>query len=479
MDLINTLESQNKKKPLKRAMSGFEVEMHILKASGRMSYKGFDLVNKVKEKYPEVDVVKECGKNMLELGCYPNINSYNPAMEMIKSIEKVMEVAKENKLRIFPFSTYPGKIKTRFTPDTTGKYKIQEKIFGKDKFALATKVVGFHHHYAFPKGVFDNEKKELKLLVDSKLKRSLINCYNFEIAIDPILTLLTQSSPFFEGRILAKNSRILVYRGGKKLDYPGLYDKLQLLGGLPPYKQTQVDLDNSLKLRETKWQKLVEEANPKANFKEIYPHNLDISWNPVKINKHGTLEQRGLDINYMSTMFAVSALIKFSLRKIQREFIEVIPADNGMNDSFIIRNGIMYIPPHTYVRNNLQRASVYEGFANKELYEYTKRFFRLAKSSVPKFYLPLLKKIEAMIKKKRSLSDEMLTLARRKGWVNKKGKISRRKAKRFACYYSDKFEKDLIETKKIVETIMAEHKKSEQTQISEDDEPNKSTKNKK
>ena len=459
MSLINTSESQNEKRPLKRAMSGFEVEMHILNSDGSMSYKGFELTQKVKEKYPEVDVVKECGKNMLELGCYPCVNSYNPALEMIDSIEKVIEVAKENNLIVFPFSTYPGHIKTKFTPDITGKYKIQEKIFGKEKFSLATKVVGFHHHYAFPKGVFDNNKKELKLLIDIKLKRSLINSYNFEIAIDPILTLLTQSSPFFEGKVFAKNSRIVVYRGGKKLDHPGFYDECQIMGALPPYKQTETDLLSSLKLKERKWEKLIKKVNPNINFRELYPYSLDISWNPVKINKHGTLEQRGLDVNYMSTMFAVSALIKFTLKKIQRDFIEVIPADLGISDSFKIRKGIMFIPPHTYVRKKLQKASAYEGFANKELYEYTKRFFRLAKSLAPKYYLPLIKKIEIMIKKKRSLSDEMLTLAKRKGWVDKKGKISYKHAKEFGCYYSEKFEKDLIETKQIVTKIMEEHKK--------------------
>ncbi|NQU98179.1 hypothetical protein HQ533_01825 [Candidatus Woesearchaeota archaeon] len=463
MDLINTLESQNEKRPLKRAMSGFEVEMHILKSNGSMSYKGFDLVQKVKKKYPEVDVVKECGKNMLELGCYPDINSYNPALEIINSIEKVIEVAKENKLIIFPFSTYPGLIKTKLTPDTSGKYELQKKIFGKEKFSLATKVVGFHHHYAFPKGVFDYNKKELKLLLDSKLKRSLINSYNLEIAIDPILSLLTQSSPFFEGEILAKNSRILVYRGGKKLKYPGLYDKLQTLGALPPYKQTATDLISSLKLREKKWAELVKKVDSKIDFRKIYPYNLDISWNPVKINKHGTLEQRGLDINYMSTILGVSALIKFTLKKIQRDFIEVIPSDKGITNSFKIKEGIMFIPPQTYIRKKLQKASAYEGFANKELYEYTKRFYRLAKSLCPEVYKPLLKKVESMIKKKRSLSDEMLTLARRKKWVNKKGKIPPIHTKKFARYYSEKFEKDLIETKQIVEEIITTHKNIKQT----------------
>ena len=110
----------------------------------------------------------------------------------------------------------------------------------------------------------------------------------------------------------------------------------------------------------------------------------------------------------------------------------------------------------------VQKTYRFEGFANKELYEYTKRFFRLAKSLCPEFYMPLLKKMGLMIKKKRSLSDEMLALAKPKGWVNKKGRISSKHAKEFGCYYSEKFEKDLIETKQLVENIMKEHKKMEE-----------------
>ena len=42
------------------------------------------------------------------------------------------------------------------------------------------------------------------------------------------------------------------------------------------------------------------------------------------------------------------------------------------------------------------------------------------------------------------------------------GRISSKHAKEFGCYYSEKFEKDLIETKQFVENIMKEHKKMEE-----------------
>ena len=88
------------------------------------------------------------------------------------------------------------------------------------------------------------------VLIDSKLKQSMLSCYNFEIAIDPIITLFTQSSPFVDGEYLAKDSRMVIYRGGGKLKYSkGLYSSHQQFGALPPYKQTATDLYSSLKLR--------------------------------------------------------------------------------------------------------------------------------------------------------------------------------------------------------------------------------------
>ena len=458
MRVINLVKKQNKKKPLKISKTGLEIEFFTLGETGEMVYKGPNLIKKVQKKYPSTAIIEECGKNMIEIGCYPCINTYNPAMDLIKSIEKTIKTAKKNKLRLYGFGTYPGKSKTKIT-EATKSYNVKEKIFGKETFSLATKAIGFHHHYAFPKGVFDEEKKELKLLVDSKLKRSLINSYNFEIAIDPILTLLTQSSPFFEGKLLAKDSRMLIYRGGKKLNYKGVYNKYQQVGGLPPYKQTATDLIRSLKNRQQRWGRLIKKVDPSLNIDTIYPFKLNISWNPVKINKLGTLEQRGMDMNYMSILLGVSALIKFSLKKIQREFIEVIPSDRGINEPFKIKKGVMFIPPHTHIREKLQKASAYEGYKNKELYEYTKKFYKFAKSVSPEFYYPMYKKIEDMINKKTSVSDEIINFAKRKNLITKKGTISEKSANIIALHFSKKFEKDLKETKRKIRKLMLKHQK--------------------
>lgn len=458
MKLVNVHKKQSSKRPLKRSMTGLEIETFLMDEGGRISYNNLELIKRVLKQHPKAEILKECGRNMIEFGCYPSINTYNPAIEIIGSLEKTIGVAEGMGLRLFPFGTYPGSYRAEFTPDRSGGYRIKKKIFGKERFALATKAVGFHHHYALPKGVFDYAKKNIKMLFDSKLQRSMLNAYNFEIAIDPVLTLLMQSSPFIDGRNLAKDCRMLIYRGGKKLKYPkGLYADLQQLGGLPPYKQTETDLINSLKRRREIWKKKVNEADPSAKMSRLYPYNLDIGWNPVKINKQGTLEQRGMDMNFMSVLLGVSALLKFCLKKIQREFIEVIPSDIGIKDPFRIRKGIMFIPPQTHVRVVYQKMSAYEGFESDELFEYAKRFFTFAKSVTPDFYYPILKKIESMIAKRRSISDEMLSFAKRKKYLDAHGNISDENAAEFALHYSRMFESDLKRSKAIVKRIMKTH----------------------
>ncbi|MBU1703886.1 MAG: hypothetical protein KJ922_00820, partial [Nanoarchaeota archaeon] len=374
MKLINEEYSQLKTKVLKRSMTGQEAEFHMLDNKGKVSDRAHEVIQELLSKYPDMPVTKEIGQNMIEFGCYPDIKTYNPALNMIDSIQKAQQVCVEKGLTLFPFATYPGKFEPKIQEGEG--YLIKQKIFGEDKVKVTCRVTGYHNHYTLPKGVFDDKKKEIRMLKKSKLKRTMVSSYNFEIAADPALTLFTQCSPFYEGQNLAKDSRMLVYRGGKKLKYmDGVYSRLQQIGGLPPYKQTGTDIFSSLNKRWERWEREVKRVSPQTDFDKLYPHKLDIGWNPVKLNKHGTLEQRGMDVNFLSILIGVGVLLKFSLKTIQREFVEVLPADFAIEEAFKIENGMLYIPPHSYVRNKLQYWSAYKGYGNKEMYNYAKRFF--------------------------------------------------------------------------------------------------------
>ena len=61
MRLVNVAKKQNKRRPLKIPKTGLEVEFHLIDKKGNISYKGLDIIKKVEKKYPNVDIIKECG----------------------------------------------------------------------------------------------------------------------------------------------------------------------------------------------------------------------------------------------------------------------------------------------------------------------------------------------------------------------------------------------------------------------------------
>lgn len=451
MSLINPEhDNQKYKKPLKKAKIGFEIELHLIDEGGRIQNKAPDLINEVKKRDKDVLIVKECGKNMIEVCSYPDVATYNPALHLVDSLEKVYDVARGMGLYLYPFAVYPLEFKEELSSNS---YRLQEKIFGKDKFKIATNCTGFHCHYTLPKSVFDFKIKNLRVLKGTKLGRSMIGSYNLGVAIDPALSLFAQSSPFYKGSHLAKDSRVVVYRGGAKLRYSGgLYSKKQQFGGLPPYKQTLTDLVDSQKRKWERWKRLVKKTNPRIDINKLYVSPLDVSWNAVKINKLGTLEHRGMDTNFLSILFAIATIYKFSLKKIQREFLEVLPTDFGITDSFKIENGVLFIPPHTHVRNKLQLWGAYNGYSKKEMYNYAKRFFNFARSVTPKKYSKLVNPLKEMIDKKESISDKILKYSKRKGYLVD-NKISKSDGCELALYYAKKFHDDLEKTKEILTHI--------------------------
>ncbi|MBR9690633.1 hypothetical protein GOV08_03025 [Candidatus Woesearchaeota archaeon] len=452
MKLINKTYTKILKRPLKKSKTGMETEFHIINEKGKISNNAEKIISDLKKYDKSIEVVKEVGKNLIEFGCYPDVATYNPTLHMIQSLQYAVEVAEKKGLLFYPFATYPGKFKPKLSKGSG--YHIKQKIFGDKRVDISCRVAGFHHHYDLPKGVFDSEKKEFKVLKKSKLGRSLVSSYNFEIAADPAITLFTQSSPFYQGKYLAKDSRMVVYRGGAKLRYKeGLYSNYQQLGALPPYKHTSTDLLSSLHKRWNRWEKEMKKVTPHLDFNKVYPNKLDISWNPIKINKHGTLEQRGMDVNFLSILVAVTVLLKFSLKKIQRGFIEVIPTDFGIEEPFKLESNILYVPPHTYVRNKLQKWSAYKGYSQKEMYGYAKAFFNFAKSTTPVRYKKIIRPVFDMLSSQKSTSDRILDYTKYKGYLVD-NKISNKDASELALYYANKFPKDLDETQKKLEWLM-------------------------
>ena len=427
------------KAPLKRSMSGYETEQFVLDSKGKIDNSD----NLYKKAISQgIDVQKECAKSMIEMSCFPSKRLKTSSQSLLDNHIALNDLANKNNLHLFPFGTYFGKQIPVFRRNKW--YTIKGKILTPEKWRYAGLCTGVHQHYALPRGLFDKKTKMIKQMNKSKINKTLIDSYNFMTALDPILTVFAQSTPYIDGKFLGKDSRVIAYRGGSFLDYKqGLYSKHRLYGALSPYKSTVRDLVSTQKRRYEKFKTLVRKAgyNPDElmNDKEILKYN----WSPVKLNPHGTLEYRGYDMNYMSNIFAISTLLKFSLREIQQNFKMVVPLDMDSSESFKVEGNLIFVPPFSSV-TKLQKLSAYKGLADDDVYNYAKKFVNFAKDITNSDYQQMLNPVLNMLEERKTMSDEIYNYFRKKGCAKEPDKKTLQEA---ALHFSEIYYKDLFKVK--------------------------------
>lgn len=448
---MHKLYSQKKyKKPLKRSKTGYEIEVSILDHKGNVTNKAPEILKICKKKFPELPITKEIPKHVLEIRSFPSINVQNTALSLIENTEKIIDLLHKKDSYLCPLATYPGTFKPKVWK--AERYVVSARVLGKEKYNYVFSVCnGFHCHYTMPRGVFDHKKGFLKELINSKVKQTLIDSYNMLIAMDPALTTLLQSSPFIGGKYLAKDSRNVIWRGGKRLKYSGAFTGYQQLASLPPYKQTLTDLMQSLKNKDKKWKRGLKKVGVDENIIKKKPL-LDFIWCPVKVNKLGTLEQRGLDMNHLRYVIATSVLIKYVLRKIQQEFLLVMPSDIAIEEPFKVEGNVVFIPPHTYVRDKLQYLSAYKGLENKFVLDYCKRFVRFATSLMHNRYKPIVRPLIKILDEKETVSDAIIKKVKKLGYTLE-DKLPQKVCQEIALYSSGRFFLGMDETKEKIENL--------------------------
>ncbi len=445
-------KKETARKPvLKKSMIGMEVEMFTLDESGNMSNDADLLIKEVKKKYPEAEILKECGKSMIEIKSFPSEMISNTMEHLLEEMESVLICAEKEDIKMFPLGTYPG----IFTPEMRQDrpYLIKEQIFGRNRFLIAGRCVGLHCHYTLPWGVFDSKQKILKRLHRSKNQQTMVGSYNLLIAMDPALTTFMQSSPFYQGKYIGKDSRIIVYRGGEDFDYPqGLYANYHPFGALQPYKQTNTDMIDIIFRKYDEWKKIIQKIDMNLRVFSKHGSILDTTWNPVKINAVGTLEQRGMDTNHPMYITATGIAMKYILRYVQEESLNIVPSDIGNTEPFKIEGNVMYIPPHTHVRKVLQRNAAYEGLDNNEVYDYCKKLLKFATQCVPKEKAVLLDPFRKIIDERKTVSDEILDFAKKKG-ADLKETLPKPIANEIAIDHSRRLFKEIVLTKKTLQDV--------------------------
>jgi len=435
----------------KRSTIGAEVEFFILSKNGKITNKADRLIKKIGEQDKKLDVAKETGKNMIELGCYPDMENFNTMQSLADNLETLLYVAESEDSVICPLGTYPGK----FTPVTrkTDHYLLHEKVLGKRVYKLSARACGLHVHYALPWGVFDFKKLRLKKRVNSKHKDSLVNSYNFLIAADPGLSAFAQSSPFYQGQLVGKDARALIWRGDKDLKFfTSLHNDVPDHGQLPPYKQTCTDLMNFSQKLYDDWLDKLEEAGVTKDRLPKYTSHLVTNWTPLRISRHGTLEQRGMDINTPLVILATSRIIQNILKMIQEKFVSIEISDRAIDEPFKYEKKKIYIPPFTYVKTELQKRAFFKGFEDEVILKYCKRLLWLAKKLGMKREEAIFEPLEKMLAEKKTVADEIISLAKKLGHKDLKKELPAEIASQIALEYSSRLFKEMVLFRELVKS---------------------------
>lgn len=423
-------------------MLGLEAEFFIIDSSGKISHVADDILRRFG------GAKKECAKNLIEVNSDPSVVVTGTMNDLLERVEYIMEIMERSDKVLYPYGTYPGAFSPRMRRDK--KYAVKSRILGAQRFKIAGRCAGFHCHYTLPRGMFDAISKRLNMFVKSRVSGSFVGSYNMMIAMDPVFSTFSQSSPFYQGRFYGKSSRMIFYRGGSVFGHEGLYSRFQKFGGLPSYNHTVFDIMHLADNRFSDWSRAVKGIGMKVKAITMYGSVLDTDWSPLKINPHGTVELRGMDMNRFGILASLSVLMKFVSKHIQDGSVSVVESDAAVREPFKVEGGRILIPPHGHLQGVLQRDSAIYGMDSPYVKDYCSRFLRLASRILPADRKKFLRPLKDMVDYESTVSDEIMSVARKMGYGDE---IPNSAAAELALKVSAGMQRDIGDTRRLVSNL--------------------------
>ncbi|MHC5933249.1 glutamate-cysteine ligase family protein [Nostoc sp.] len=318
--------------------------------------------------------VPEFVKSMVEINTPPADTGTELARVYLKNLKLALSVAQQMGLRLYPLSSYP--LHTMPVMRDHPNYHIQARTVGLPKFLHAGKCTGTHLHLEVPPGVID-PRVGVSYNSTSAEREELLNIYNLATACDSALISLTRACPFYEGQAFGLAAHTIRYRGSKTFGWEGVYTNLQPVGGLMPYANSVEDLVEQQFARYYAWLQAMEKAGIEPNlFKEAGVSLLKSAWNPVRLNKLGTVEIRCIDSNFPSVILAIITLLEKVAHRVRREKLTVRPA-KGMQIFELVGNHL-YVPDFEYLSGELLYTSATEGVKNPKVRAYVDSILQFA-----------------------------------------------------------------------------------------------------
>jgi carboxylate-amine ligase len=294
--------------------------------------------------------------------------------EYLGNLRLALRAARSLGIRLYPLGTYPLPMRPamRDEPD----YQVQIRTVGPERFVHAGRCAGTHLHLELAGGTID-ASAGIAASAPAEARAEALNLYNLATALDPALISLTRSCPFYEGVATGVACRTVRYRGSREFGWDGVYTDLAPVGALLPYAQDVEQLVQGQFDRYDAWLEAMDEAGVERRlFLEAGGDLLRAAWNPVRLNRQGTVELRGMDSNYPDVTLTAAALVVGAADRVRREGLTVVP-DAGVR-TFEVDGETLRVPGFAYLGGELLHAAVTGGPENEVATAYVDSVLRFA-----------------------------------------------------------------------------------------------------
>jgi len=428
----------------RKSMYGLEMELITLDSEGKLVNGAPEIIEAAEGKNLSRYVRKEISKTLIELGAKEKRTVRETASSFLEIIQDTVELAEKLGYHLLPLGTHPGRDMPKL--HRTSWYDAKKAVLGENTYKEG-RICGFHFHYTLPEGIVQKSTESIKSVGRSTARDIFLQQYNFLVAADPAILTFCQSTPFWMGVHWAKDCRVLVYRDLKTAKgdqvLRGIHYYLPLFGALPNYEFTLQDIRVMADARKAQWLKMLEQKKFPTNEIACFP-TLKFMWGPLRVNKIGTFEYRGPDMNHPDVVFSTSDLLVHLLKRIEKKQIDVQPSDIGISEPFLFEDNTIYVPPHSTLKH-LEQQSVVHGFDSNTVHDYCSRLLALADKlpGKPKY----LGRVRQMVKEKKTVSDEILDMVRKNGYdINEE--VPEDMMNHVALYHASKISSEIADLRK-------------------------------
>jgi len=358
---------------------GLEQEFFLVEDSGRPSQRADEFLRICQAVTEEESGSAACFApefvlGLVEVTTSPVYTISDLEREYAQNLALALRTARSLGLRLYPLGAYPLPLEPAVRDGLD--YRLQVSTVGPERFVDAGRCAGTHLHLELQAGTVD-AWAAISATASSAAREEVLNIYNLATALDPALIALTRSCPFFDGKATGLAVRTVHYRGNAGFAWQGVYTDLPQVGALLPYADDAEHLIKQQFDRYEAWLAAMDRAGvERRHFAEAGGDLLRPAWNPVRLNRQGTLELRGMDSNYPEVTLTTAAMILGATDRIRRDGLEVVP-DEGVR-SFEVTEDVLRVPGFGRLGGELLYAAVTSGAQDEAVAAYLDSILDLA-----------------------------------------------------------------------------------------------------